>query len=314
MKELYPFRGLPPAQGLYRPEHEHDACGIGFVANIEGTQVARHRSEGRADSDQSRPSRRLRLRSADRRRRGHPDPDSARLFRARSGERWASRCRRRANTAWAWCFFRSIRMSGCCAKACWKRLSREEGLTVLGWRDTPINGNTIGRLARDFAALHRADFYPQGGPGMDQDALERKLYVVRKRVESGGRRNRPEGEGFLLHSVAFVAHDRLQGLAARAADHGFLQGAARSRADQRAVPGAPALFDQHVSELEAGAPVPLHLPQRRNQHAARQYELDVRAAIRAGVSACLATTSRSCCPSSRRAAATPPCSTMPWSC
>jgi len=27
---------LPAAQGLYRPEHEHDACGIGFVANIEG--------------------------------------------------------------------------------------------------------------------------------------------------------------------------------------------------------------------------------------------------------------------------------------
>jgi hypothetical protein len=36
MKEIYPFNGLPPAQGLYRPEHEHDACGIGFVANIEG--------------------------------------------------------------------------------------------------------------------------------------------------------------------------------------------------------------------------------------------------------------------------------------
>jgi glutamate synthase (NADPH/NADH) large chain len=36
MNGTYPFRGLPPAQGLYRPEHEHDACGIGFVANIEG--------------------------------------------------------------------------------------------------------------------------------------------------------------------------------------------------------------------------------------------------------------------------------------
>src|SRR5260221_4820978 len=36
MSELYPFRGMPPAQGLYRPEHEHDACGIGFVASIEG--------------------------------------------------------------------------------------------------------------------------------------------------------------------------------------------------------------------------------------------------------------------------------------
>ena len=27
---------LPPAQGLYRPEHEHDACGVGFVVDIKG--------------------------------------------------------------------------------------------------------------------------------------------------------------------------------------------------------------------------------------------------------------------------------------
>lgn len=29
-------RGLPKAQGLYDPENEHDACGIGFIANIKG--------------------------------------------------------------------------------------------------------------------------------------------------------------------------------------------------------------------------------------------------------------------------------------
>ena len=28
--------GLPPAQGLYDPRHEHDACGQGFVVNIKG--------------------------------------------------------------------------------------------------------------------------------------------------------------------------------------------------------------------------------------------------------------------------------------
>src|ERR1700733_913604 len=28
--------GLPPAQGLYSPAQEHDACGIGFVASIRG--------------------------------------------------------------------------------------------------------------------------------------------------------------------------------------------------------------------------------------------------------------------------------------
>ena len=32
-KHLY---GLPPAQGLYDPANEHDACGMGFVASIRG--------------------------------------------------------------------------------------------------------------------------------------------------------------------------------------------------------------------------------------------------------------------------------------
>ena len=36
MKETYPYLTVPPAQGLYDPRNEHDACGVGFVANIEG--------------------------------------------------------------------------------------------------------------------------------------------------------------------------------------------------------------------------------------------------------------------------------------
>jgi len=30
--------GRPEAQGLYDPAHEHDACGVGFVAQIDGTR------------------------------------------------------------------------------------------------------------------------------------------------------------------------------------------------------------------------------------------------------------------------------------
>src|SRR5664279_6461578 len=32
----FPAIALPAAQGLYHPSQEHDACGIGFVANIKG--------------------------------------------------------------------------------------------------------------------------------------------------------------------------------------------------------------------------------------------------------------------------------------
>ena len=34
--ETQVVRGLPPAQGLYSPANERDACGIGFVVNIHG--------------------------------------------------------------------------------------------------------------------------------------------------------------------------------------------------------------------------------------------------------------------------------------
>ena len=30
--------GLPPAQGLYDPRNEHDACGVGFIANVKGAK------------------------------------------------------------------------------------------------------------------------------------------------------------------------------------------------------------------------------------------------------------------------------------
>ena len=48
---------------------------------------------------------------------------------------------------------------------------------------------------------------------------------------------------------------------------------------QRALPGPPALLHQHVSQLEAGAPLPLCGAQRRNQHHSRQRQLDERAPV-----------------------------------
>ena len=51
------------------------------------------------------------------------------------------------------------------------------------------------------------------------------------------------------------------------------------------LPGAPALLDQYVPDLEAGPPVPLHLPQRRDQYPARQQALDGRAPVHTDLAA-----------------------------
>jgi glutamate synthase domain-containing protein 2/glutamate synthase domain-containing protein 1/glutamate synthase domain-containing protein 3 len=64
-----------------------------------------------------------------------------------------------------------------------ERIVREEGLEVLGWRDTPINADAIGRIAR-VSQPYIQQIFVRGAAGMDQMALERKLYVVRKRAEN----------------------------------------------------------------------------------------------------------------------------------
>ena len=64
-----------------------------------------------------------------------------------------------------------------------ERIAREEGLTVLGWRDTPVEVDAIGRIARA-SQPYIEQIFIGGASGMSQDDLERKLYIVRKRAES----------------------------------------------------------------------------------------------------------------------------------
>jgi len=63
------------------------------------------------------------------------------------------------------------------------RIVQEEGLSVLGWRDTPVFGDTIGRVARA-SQPYIEQIFIRTGLDMTRETFERKLYVVRKRVEA----------------------------------------------------------------------------------------------------------------------------------
>ena len=108
----------------------------------------------------------------------------------------------------------------------------------------------------------------------DDEAFERKLYIIRK-VCSGKIYSAYEGKPndfyvvsmscrTLIYKGMFLAA-QLRAYYTDLSDPDFTLGAGA---------GAPALFDQHLPELAAGAPLPLRLPQRRNQHRARQRQLD----------------------------------------
>ena len=63
------------------------------------------------------------------------------------------------------------------------RIVQEEGLSVLGWRDTPVEADAIGRIARA-SQPYIEQLFIRSADGMSRDELDRKLYVIRKKAES----------------------------------------------------------------------------------------------------------------------------------
>ncbi|MBV9081708.1 MAG: glutamate synthase large subunit, partial [Acidobacteriaceae bacterium] len=81
------------------------------------------------------------------------------------------------------CFLPVERQQRLACEGLLEKVSREEGLTVLGWRDTPLNVDAIGRVARA-SQPYIEQFFVARPAGISDDEFERKLYVVRKRAEA----------------------------------------------------------------------------------------------------------------------------------
>ncbi|WP_246399889.1 glutamate synthase large subunit [Geomonas silvestris] len=174
------MRGFPEAQGLYDPAREHDACGVGFVANLSGAAthlIIRQSLELLVNLDHRGgcgcepntgdgagilvqiPDRFLRRVAGEI---GIPLPPVTRygvgmVFTSPEPEERAR------------------------ARAVLERILVEEGVPLLGWRDIPTDNATLGGTARDGEPRMRQLFVGRPAHLADQLAFERKLYVVRKR-------------------------------------------------------------------------------------------------------------------------------------
>ena len=119
------------------------------------------------------------------------------------------------------------------------------------------------------ADLHRLSEGDQREPGFRAAPLYHPQgRLQRPPLRLQGSRHRP------LHRVAVEPHAGLQGHVPVLPGEGLLPGPvgpARGLGDGAR---ASALFHQHVPVVEAGAPLPHGRPQRRDQHAARQRQLD----------------------------------------
>src|ERR1022692_335160 len=139
---------LPAPQGLYHPQHEHDACGIGFVASIKGHKshdiIAKgiqllinltHRGACGCDPETG---------------------DGAGVLIQIPHQFFARECAKlgftlppRGGYGVGMTFLPVEPHPRLQCEGILERIVREEGLTVLGWRDTPIDGSAIGRVARN---------------------------------------------------------------------------------------------------------------------------------------------------------------------
>src|SRR6266567_1506533 len=181
-RTMHHTNGLPPAQGLYNPANERDACGIGFVVNITGQKshdiVAKgiqvlinltHRGACGCDPETG---------------------DGAGVLIQIPHKFFARECAQLGFTlppageyGVGMTFLPVEPHHRLQCEGIIERIVREEGLTVLGWRDTPTEGSAIGRVAYASRPYIEQIFVGRGR-GMNEEHLERKLYIVRKRVES----------------------------------------------------------------------------------------------------------------------------------
>ena len=123
----------------------------------------------------------------------------------------------------------------------------------------------------------RQIFIGRGPDVIVPDALERKLYVIRKTASSAIQALKLTHSARVLRAEHELPHGDLQGPAAGAPGRPVLPRPGRPAADLGARAGAPALLDQHLPRVAAGAPVPDGRAQRRDQHRQGQLQLDARA-------------------------------------
>ena len=159
----------------------------------------------------------------------------------------------------------------------------DEGQLVLGWRDVPTDDRELGPSAVAVEPVFKQIFIgrapgaPAPGASIESDAqFERKLYVIRKRIEHAiDAADLPLGrEALLLRRQPVLEHVDLQGDADGGSDRDDVPGSDRSGDGVGARAGAPALQHQYISVVAARPPLPFCRPQRRDQYPARQHQLD----------------------------------------
>ncbi|HID44750.1 MAG TPA: glutamate synthase subunit alpha, partial [Chromatiaceae bacterium] len=165
---------------MYDPANEHDACGVGFVADIKGRGTHAIVTQGLTILD------RLTHRGA-----VGADPkagDGAGILLQIPDAFFRSAVDfdlpAAGDYAVGMAFLPSNAASVAAIKAIVEKYIAQEGQKLLGWRDVPVNNADLGESVLPTEPLIRQVFIGRGDTTPDQGAFERKLFVLRKQAEN----------------------------------------------------------------------------------------------------------------------------------
>ena len=174
------FQGQPLQQGLYNPANEHDACGVGFVAHIKGVKSHKIVQQGLE----------LLTNLTHRGATGY-DPklgDGAGLlmqlpdaFLRKEAAKCGFNLPQAGQYAVGNVFMPQNSANQKQVEALFAKIIAEEGQTLLGWRDVPVDSSNIADAAREVEPAMRQVFI--GSQADNQNTFERKCFVIRKRIE-----------------------------------------------------------------------------------------------------------------------------------
>lgn len=169
--------GLPPARGLYSPEQEREACGVGFIVSIEGTP------SHKLIQDAETMSRRMEHRGAcacD-----NNTGDGAGVMMSIPDNFYRKKLKEELNVTlpphgeYATGIIYMEKMTAPQAEKEFEEEATSNGLKVLCWRTLPTDDSTLGSVARSTEPFMRHVFVV-ATRGQTGDTFKRDVFVLRK--------------------------------------------------------------------------------------------------------------------------------------
>ena len=184
MEERPTTRGQAPGkQGLYDPAHEHDACGVGFVANVKGRKSHALVEQGLQI-----------LQNLDHRGACGSEVntgDGAGIliqlpheFLIEAAKSVGIELPPEGHYGVGMVYLPPDPRQRRKVEQAFEKIIHSEGQDFLGWRTVPVDGSSLGETAQASEPHIRQVFIGRAAGLADQMAFERKLFVIRKRSYS----------------------------------------------------------------------------------------------------------------------------------